>query len=125
MTTKEFIEKAIEGGMKHTCIDNQYPEIDSKGYLCNGVYSSIEKIILDPKAWQAVGKVEGWTYISESIVPAKKQSRVIKNRGVIEVEVPEYTLKRKNTSKNWRNKMHAMIDHLVDGGTIESYLETL
>ena len=93
MTIKEFIEKAIEGGydIKRALVvnkDDEYNPISMQ---------SSDKMFLDPKAWEAVGKVEGWNKYDEK-----------------EYFAPEY-----------RNKMHQMIDHLVEGGTIESYIETL
>ena len=93
MEKKEFIENAIEGGydIKRALVvnkDDEYNPISMQ---------SSDKMFLDPKAWEAVGKVEGWNKYDEK-----------------EYFAPEY-----------RNKMHQMIDHLVEGGTIESYIETL
>jgi hypothetical protein len=84
MNQKEFIEKAIEGGYKGKT---------NIGYDC-----WFNDIILDPKAWEAVGKVEGW-------------------KGEIELDEYEYG--------HWTERMHEMIDHLIEGGTIDSYLKTL
>ena len=70
---KQFIEKAIEGGWN---IKLQGLKCSIRGYYDNerfniiektddineGIFLSysIEEIVLDPKAWKAVGKVEGW-----------------------------------------------------------------
>lgn len=50
---------------------------------------------LDPAAWKAVGKVE---------------------------QLNNYP---KWAHGGWKEQMHDLIDHLAEGGTIESYLETL
>jgi len=52
---KEFIEKAIEGGYPFGLREN----IKEYNGAPSGV-SNIHKLFLDPKAWEAVGKVEGW-----------------------------------------------------------------
>ena len=58
MEIKEFIEKAIEGGWKYDPWDN----FDIKTYDDFHRYYEIsdEAVFLNPKAWEAVGKVEGW-----------------------------------------------------------------
>jgi len=108
MHLKEFIEKAIEGGwnkyeptsgIKNISFDRKdktFMLCDKDNHKCTDPYSYAE-LVLDPKSWEAVGKVEGWNKYDEK-----------------EYFAPEY-----------RNKMHQMIDHLVEGGTIESYIETL
>lgn len=53
MTTKEFIEKAIEGGYSKVFI---HPD----GRIMFDDVCCRDEILLDPLAWQAVGKVEGW-----------------------------------------------------------------
>jgi len=82
MTIKDFINKAIEGGWMP---DADTPEIYYEGIRTNA--------LLDPLAWQAVGKVEGW--------------------------------EDRDTEPNWQNKMHQMIDALVEGKTLEEFIETL
>ena len=51
--TKKFIEDAIEEGWEGT--DEYGGEYTMRDYL-----QSVEKILLDPSAWKAVGKVRGW-----------------------------------------------------------------
>jgi len=48
MTKKEFIEKAVKGGLKLSPFEKTLAE------------NWIETILLRPEAWQAVGKVEEW-----------------------------------------------------------------
>lgn len=74
----------------------KYTYFDGKSYSS----PCIEKIIFSPLAWEAVGKVEGWN------------------------DCPEQCIKCEN-KKGYKKKMHQMIDHLIEEGTIESYLATL
>lgn len=60
-------------------------------------YVSDAEILLDPLAWQAVGKVEGW------------------HRGSLDEAF----------HPTWKQNMHRMIDALAEGKTIEDYLKTL
>lgn len=90
MTIQEFIEKA--------------------GYDPVEIFNKNKKfeIFLDPLAWQAVGKVEGWGKSS----------------------YPEFTYGKNHsmtssTTKNYRWRMHAMIDALIAGKTLEEYIESL
>lgn len=112
MTIKKFIEKAIEGGWKpHKGADytkcrlvKAYRQID---YYAEKDGSSsridVRHMLLSPRAWQSVGKMEGWK------------------------ESYEYTYGRCSGWKKaeWKTKMHAMIDALAEGKTIEQFLETL
>ena len=104
MTTKEFIEKAIEGGYDPKYIGKTVHEADLR--KIDWLLFRNHSVVLDPKAWEAVGKVEGWK-IHEVLGKASESIIAIK---------PTY---------DWQGKMHEMIDHLVEEGTIESYLEKL
>ena len=59
MTIKQFIEKAIGGGWKPHDHFNEPCDIGDLKYA---------EILLDPLAWKAVGKVEGW-YDSKELIP--------------------------------------------------------
>lgn len=85
MTTQEFVQKAIEGGWKwnHKC-DNPN---------CDDIY-------LDPKAWQAVGRVDGWG--------GKDSYQYLGMR------IDEYEF-----------HMQRMIHWLCNGKSIDQFLETL
>lgn len=106
MTTKEFIEKAVEGGYdgytKPFCIECGNYEAKNGGDL-----------FLDPKAWEAVGSVEGWT-IDSPLLDGGLLYEACYPEGAIEFELDGY-----------KSKMYEMIDHLIEGGSITSYLETL
>ena len=112
MKIKTFIEKAIEGGIiLHKNLHGKIT-VDSKnitfatkdvdGYVGRETIP-ISTLLLRPDAWEAVGKVEGWT------------DRDFK----ASYKTDEFDL------VSWRYKMHAMIDHLIAGNDIESYIKTL
>ena len=100
MNIKQTIEKAIEGGMisKHKLTSaNKYWVTfeDFNGYIYN---ISIETFLLDPKFWKCLGKGMGWG--------------MEKYNGT-------------NECKHWVSYWHKFIDHLADGGSVESYFEKL
>lgn len=118
MTIQQFIEKAIEGGWRESLeidrIDFEPKEVhgnaDFNGDQIVELYHAdmlwttrTSSILLDPDAWKAVGKVEGWN-------------------------VPVFYLGEYAHSKslqNWLGAMLGMVLALADGKTIEQYLETL
>lgn len=57
------------------------------------------KVMMDVEAWQAVGKVENW---NDRIVYEDERSRVL-----------------------WQHNMISLMQALIDGQSIEQYLETL
>lgn len=112
MTPEEFIEKAIKGGWKYEAEDwKGEPFCDPSGCFIGDYESLIEPkhvnaILLDPKAWEAVGKVEGWKKCEELCPEA---------RG--------YLYDDENTC--WHGYMSRMLDALFLGKSIEEYLKTL
>lgn len=122
MTTQTFIEKAIEGGwdlwgnwhkglsvevtddgmgVEAMFYEGEYPEEGSIRY-------DVEKILLDCEAWQAVGKVEGWS---------EEETKRFFPRGMGGMDSV--------IGPVWLCQMHRMIDALADGKSIDEYLETL
>lgn len=122
MTIKQFIEKAIEGGW----VPKYPPRLWQNGVaeVRNGFFGACRvkfyrkdgtvgtkywhiadtlAILLDPLAWQAVGKVEGW-----EDVPIRCGSC--------------HTYCNRN---DWRTKMIEMTEYLIQGKTIEEFLKTL
>jgi hypothetical protein len=95
MTITQFIEKAIAGGWdKKRAL---YNPNDISSYV-------MEKMWLDPIAWQAVGRVEGWgTYDTDNKTTA--------NNNII----GEISLLN----------MHLMIDSLWKGKSLEEFIATL
>ena len=68
-------------------------------------------VALDPLAWQAVGKVEGW---SGRIIEYPKSARQGDRFGYIIEKMTQADV-----------NMHRMIDTLCEGRSIEQFLETL
>lgn len=100
MTIKEFIEKAIEGGLKSELAYDVLADMERGIFARHHAYCVFA---LDPLAWQAVGKVEGWR---DEFGAWDMQGRPLK--------VPE-----------WKYRMLKLTEHLADGGTITSYLKDL
>lgn len=122
MTPKQFIGKAIEGGWEKESepfgargfvvfqssmdagilIENQYEVAYDTFPAWPTRKIFIEKIVLDPLAWQAVGKVEGW-----KDKPCNCKTNCYGGEFV------------------FQHNMHRMIDTLIEGKTIEEFLKTL
>ena len=105
--TKQFIEDAIEGGYADkSLLKGQKAEADKNGFYCNNGYITKEYLLLDPKAWQAVGKTRGWSH-KYSVDTYIKYG----NEGV--------------STERWLYEQHRFIDHLADGLSIEEALGKL
>ncbi len=104
MTIQKFIEAAIEGGYKlhNNPRINVFEESDSHYSYCwyskGGFDFLIPEMILDPEAWQAVGKAKGWGEIDSS---------------------------ESNTFHVWEMKFIQMPMFLIKGRTLEEYIATL
>ena len=127
MTIKEFIEKAIKGGWKakgilekdmaciesidilygETIVNFQWVKYDHLKQPCKITREmTIFEILLDPKSFQAVGKVEKW--------------KLIKVIGTIGGD-PEDDV----CIDGYVSNMHDMIDALIRGKSVEEYIKTL
>jgi hypothetical protein len=93
--TQKFIEDAIEGGWWKTEYDTE--PVDTQYYRF-----FLSSPLLDPLAWQAVGKTRGW------------DSRT--------TFYQMFTKVNKENNDPWRLDMHRFIDHLADGKSIEEAL---
>jgi hypothetical protein len=96
MEIKDFIKKAIAGGWRS---DFKPSFLMSTNDFVAHFEKHKEKVLLDPLAWQAVGKVEGWG------------TPHAVNANMLHLE--------------WRDCMYQMIGALIAGKTIEEYLKTL
>ena len=118
--TKDFIEKAVEGGWKDKDIYKGVTVESPQKYVsfwnseeCCDLYPfegmNLNNILLDPLSWQAVGRVEGWegkTYAGGYDVD----------------EDGEVTLSK---SEIWHVKMNGLTPALIEGKTTDEYLKTL
>lgn len=129
MTPKQFIEKAIEGGWNNHSVNQAsllfdglknaevlvngfgYAFLHKKGEQSEGGLFQdksdsfrVETVFIDPLAWQAVGKVEGW----------EDRCTFSCEQPCVHVPIGGYT-----------DKTHRMIDALVEGKSVEQFLETL
>lgn len=110
MTLKGFIEKAIEGGW------NDGQDLVPEYY--NPINDSCKAIFLDPLAWQAVGKVEGWGNTKDvrlSYVGFCRDEECNTDNSLDEAYRIDFAT----------YQIHRMIDALAEGKTIEEFLKTI
>jgi len=130
MKTKEFIEKAIEGGWR---TNHRYAltflKVGKKNAyftithtLTGKVAVPVPEILLDPLAWQAVGKVEGWKkWVWSLYLDAGELNLKLETDDDSEHPGWDYGFRW----ETHRFYMHRMIDTLCEGKSIEQFLETL
>jgi len=109
--TQRFIERALEGGWKKGhweflgLVDRteeplaRFSNLRTVGASVHSV--SVASILLDPAAWQAVGKVEFWP--DENPDPEDTGSYM----------------------PTWLLYMHGLIGALAEGKSVEEYLATI
>lgn len=74
----------------------------------SGVSDAVDRVLLDPAAWQAVGKTRGWesdTRFAEATADGMSEIMII--------------------AGEWKDKWHRFIDHRADGKTIEEALQAI
>jgi hypothetical protein len=100
--TQKFIEDAIKGGWlwkgEEVIYDVNLNAYRTKHTPAGWHIFAIEEILLDPLAWQAVGKTRGW---------------------------PERDVYYSVAFYGWHVMYHTFIDHLADGDDIETALSKL
>ena len=101
--TKAFISDAIEGGW------NCKRMFDFKSTE-SAISFLMPEILLDPLAWQAVGKTRGWVEM---------------NYGFVLRNFDRNKIKSDAGAGEWHFKMHTFIDHLADGLSMEDALAKL
>ena len=117
MTIEQFIGKAIEGGY---CLDGKsvLPLKQSELLQEEIVYTlsrggNLYRLMLDPLAWQAVAKIEGYG-----------RCAWCKTRG--ECRMCGAGINVSNVAEDQAKKyMHRMIDALAEGKTLEQFISTL
>ena len=98
MTIEQAIQKAIESGFPI------YGKTDVGFFEEFSPVDWAYEFLLDPEFWQSLGKAMGW---------AEKQC------------VCNGYSSQCACDPQWLNQQHELIDHIADGGTIESYFEKL
>ncbi len=135
MTPKEFIEKAIEGGLKEYkgCKFNGIKILS--GDLIDLVNSyeggrsthtiSIQELLLYPKTWRAVGKAMGWKRKFAVSSFGTTGGLSLEHNGYVYDGVGEDDQSRDEIIFEWHYRWLKMIDALAEGKSITSYLKTL
>lgn len=117
MTIQQFIETAIEGGWtnykdyeNNSIADKKdldsYKEVIIRSYLMRHC-----EVFLNPKAWEAVGKVKGWEHLKMAMYDITQEDD---RWGYKVTEKPL-----------WKWHMQKMIQVLCEGKTLEEYIATL
>lgn len=112
MTLEETIKKAIEGGYELRRGTNVDVEIGF-WFRKNGSATCIEYILFDPLFWQCLGKAMGWDKESAS----RYSSQVSPKTGIWRGELYK--------DNSWLYHWYQFIDHLAEGGSIESFFLNL
>jgi len=127
MTTKEFIEKAISGGWGNGSRIDFFSPVspwDGTTYFRgkeNVQWSMhLNAILLDPLAWQAVGKVERWE--KEFLYSTGEWVRTYSSNPEDLDELMNFVEK---DITEWKYHMHRMVDALCEGKTIDEFLKIL
>lgn len=119
MTIDEFKKKAIEGGY--------FGDMPKEPFLDNLDTIKTADLLLDPKSFQAVGKVE-WAELDP---PRKKKDLYYDGRSYFDMKqnARHYIHvgggRYEPNTPTWVKQMHRMVDFLADGGSIEDFLKTL
>jgi len=116
MVIQVFIEKAIGGGYP-----DPFPWMQNQIFVRHrGMGLNTERkvlysyVLLDPEAWKAVGKVEGWPENEyHSSFGSNHPTLAARYGGMAHI------------IGTWQYHMHRMIDALAEGKHIEQCLETL
>lgn len=132
MTINRFIEKAIEGGWDFT--DNvNFSEEDRARFKRTEHLKDPKNIagfwgavFLDPEAWKAVGKVEGWEEACEMSPRTGRHCYLYTNATRHTHDECCYCGRKSNGTKHtWQDHMHRMIDALAEGKSVEEFIATL
>lgn len=121
MTIEQAIEKAIEGGWP----DLNYAAISDRKKAVEQIASNeLESTLLDPSFWQSLGKAMGWNELTcdrcNTVTTIKyRKGKDGKGKG------DYHDACHGNFRWTWLLHWNRLIDHLADGGSIESYFEKL
>ena len=131
-TTQRFIEDAIEGGYKYHNNELIWDEQMQMFYVTDGnggfEVSNCHEILLDPKAWEAVGKARGWNNGKCDCLQNNCQDGHYPLGENQEGEIdwgscPKCVVGQEHICDiYWKDKMNRLTPSLIDGETIEEYL---
>lgn len=122
MTIQQFIEAAIEGsydyktrlqieGIQKYNDQGKMVSWEEEDYIRTIQQDDFERMILDPEAWKAVGKVKGWENIEMSMYDITQENDRWGYKAVMKPQ--------------WMWFMQKMIQELCTGKTLEEYIATL
>lgn len=114
MTIQEAITSAVNGGYKYQAgttlaYDNSYDEWFVNDGDGGFTVPSLSDFWIDPRFWQALGASVGW--VGTSVF---KNCLCLDNKNPKQIRMME-----------WHLYWHKFIDHLIEGGTPESFFATL
>lgn len=98
--TQRFIKDAIKGGWRKNDFDGRS---DRQQNYIDGVEGRIEQILLDPKTFQAVGKVRGWEEPKECLIDGVES----------------------HCSDTYQNKARNFFQYVLDGKNVEEALQAI
>lgn len=120
-------EKVIIGASK--TYYNEHWKYDER--RDGGFWIHIRQVVTYPDFWQALGKVEGW---NKDILDkennclhcgVKSDIQPPRESGCNHVHYPEACEVCRKHCLDWRDNMHAMIDALAEGKSIEEFFTSL
>lgn len=127
MKPEDFMQKALEGGWRPEGFLKVSDIYQDRLCYFRDKYNAVVRcwldlniIIIDPKAWEAVGKVEGWRKKVCSIC-----GYGIPQEGELGISECCADWMRGEPQESYKYHMHAMIDARIEGKSIGDYLETL
>jgi len=103
--TQQFIEDAIAGGWRFQ-LPVAHPE-NTEWTLSGDDLGFKALMLLDPLAWQAVGKTRGW------------------DEGNLDTTNSSYAEGTYSQDWMWRHLWHTVIDHLADGRSVDEALAAI
>lgn len=118
---EKAIEKAIEGGYPHRWYIPSGMDFHEQVEFTKREFKEPEEILLDPLFWQCLGKQQGW---KENVWICHIDG-VIDGHNVTNDEKCDFCKTPVSCGKEWVFKMHRLIDHIIEGKSVDSFFEEL